>query len=110
MLRYLYDEFFNKEIFIPLFKYERFDDWDASKDKFNSDLEAHRIFRISLERYIKYINDKYPKEFELIFKILEAIQRGKVAKKRDQPAFPFLNFDLASIVESLKHYISSPKT
>jgi hypothetical protein len=82
MLRDLYDEFFKKELFIPLFKYERFDEWNTSKDKFNSDLEAYRIFKISLERYIKYINYKYPKEFDQVFKLLEEIQRGKVAKKR----------------------------
>jgi hypothetical protein len=110
MLRDLYDEFFKKELFVPLFKYERFDEWNHAKDKFNPDLEAHRIFRVSLDRYVQYISSKYPKEFEQVFKILEEIQRGKVSKKREQSAFPFLNFDLASLVESLKNYISSPKT
>jgi hypothetical protein len=33
-----------------------------------------------------------------------------VAKKREQAAFSFLNFDLASVLESLKQYISSTKT
>lgn len=110
MLRDLYDEFFNREVFIPLFKYERYDEWFDSKDKFNNDLEAHRIFKISLERYINYVSSKFPREFDEVFKVLEGIQTGKVAKKREQAAFSFLNFDFASIVENLKNFISSPKT
>lgn len=38
MLRDLYDEFFKQELFIPLFKYDRFDEWNNAKDKFNPDL------------------------------------------------------------------------
>lgn len=63
-----------------------------------------------MERYITYISLRYPKEFDQIFKVLEEIQMGKVAKKREQAAFTFLHFDFASIVESLKNFISSPKT
>ena len=110
MLRDLYDEFFNREVFIPLFKYERYDELFTSKDKFNSDLEAHRIFKISLERYVNYISYKFPKEFDEVFKVLMEIQTGKVTKKREQIGFSFLNFDFTSIVESLKNFISSPKT
>lgn len=63
LLRDLYDEFFNRELYIPLFKYERFDEWNSSKDKFNHELEAHRIFKIGLERYVQYIDLKFPQEF-----------------------------------------------
>jgi hypothetical protein len=63
MLRDLYDEFFKQELFIPLFKYERFDEWNQAKDKFNPDLDAHRIFKVALHKYIEFVTGKYPTQF-----------------------------------------------
>lgn len=66
-----------------MFNYERYDNWatNSDKDKFSLDFQPHKNFNVYLERYVAYLNDRYPREFLSILKTLVEIQQKKSAKK-----------------------------